>query len=107
MPAFEKLQAGDVKGALTDTNAQGYMQTGEVGELLVRGASLFAVTGFYTAWGYWRDRGNDGNVEQRAVVVEVLVPILPVRSRRYDDAFWKDLLGSKRGSGDGLKDLGF
>jgi len=32
---------------------------------------------------------------------------LPVRSRRYDDAFWKELLGSKRGKGDGLKDLGF
>ncbi|HEY5983923.1 MAG TPA: ATP-binding protein [Anaerolineales bacterium] len=32
---------------------------------------------------------------------------LPVRSRRYDDAFWKDLLGTKKGSGQGLKDLGF
>ena len=32
---------------------------------------------------------------------------LPVRSRRYDDAFWKELLGAKKGKGDGLKDLGF
>jgi len=32
---------------------------------------------------------------------------LPVRSRRYDDAFWKELLGAKRGKGEGLKDLGF
>jgi hypothetical protein len=32
---------------------------------------------------------------------------LPVRSRRYDDAFWKSLLGAKKGMGDGLKDLGF
>jgi len=32
---------------------------------------------------------------------------LPVRSRRYDDAFWKELLGAKKSKGDGLKDLGF
>jgi len=36
------------------------------------------------------------------------VPLpLPVRSRRYDDAFWKELLDAKRGKGEGLKDLGF
>lgn len=32
---------------------------------------------------------------------------IPIRSRRYDDAFWKELLGGKKGKGDGLKDLGF
>jgi hypothetical protein len=34
---------------------------------------------------------------------------LPVRSRRYDEAFWKDLLGGggKRSEGQNLKDLGF
>ena len=34
---------------------------------------------------------------------------LPVRSRRYDEAFWKELLGSKakRSEEEGLKDLGF
>jgi DNA helicase HerA-like ATPase len=34
---------------------------------------------------------------------------LPVRSRRYDDAFWKDLLGGKerRSEAENLKDLGF
>ena len=33
---------------------------------------------------------------------------LPVRSRRYDDAFWKDLLGGgKRSEAESLKDLGF
>jgi DNA helicase HerA-like ATPase len=32
---------------------------------------------------------------------------LPVRSRRYDDRFWKELLGTKMSKGDGLKDLGF
>jgi hypothetical protein len=34
---------------------------------------------------------------------------LPVRSRRYDDAFWKELLGgrAKRSEEEGLKDLGF
>lgn len=36
---------------------------------------------------------------------------IPVRSRRYDDAFWVDLLGSrapgKRGESDILKELGF
>lgn len=32
---------------------------------------------------------------------------LPVRSRRYDDAFWRELLGPRKGKGEGLKDLGF
>jgi DNA helicase HerA-like ATPase len=32
---------------------------------------------------------------------------LPVKSRRYDDAFWKDLLGARRAKGEGLRDLGF
>jgi DNA helicase HerA-like ATPase len=32
---------------------------------------------------------------------------LPVRSRRYDDAFWKELLGAKKARGEGLKDLGY
>ena len=32
---------------------------------------------------------------------------LPVRSRRYDDLFWKELLGAKKAKGEGLKDLGF
>lgn len=32
---------------------------------------------------------------------------LPVRSRRYDDQFWKELLGARKGKGEGLKDLGF
>jgi DNA helicase HerA-like ATPase len=32
---------------------------------------------------------------------------LPIKSRRYDDAFWKELLGSKRRKGAGVKDLGF
>jgi DNA helicase HerA-like ATPase len=34
---------------------------------------------------------------------------LPVRSRRYDEAFWKDLLGGKgrQSEGQNLKDLGF
>jgi hypothetical protein len=32
---------------------------------------------------------------------------LPVKSRRYDETFWKELLGAKKGKGDGLKDLGF
>ncbi len=33
---------------------------------------------------------------------------LPVRSRRYDDAFWKDLLGgNKRSKEENLKELGF
>ncbi|MBI5842188.1 MAG: ATP-binding protein [Chloroflexi bacterium] len=34
---------------------------------------------------------------------------LPVRSRRYDDAFWKELLGGggKRSEGQNLKELGF
>ena len=32
---------------------------------------------------------------------------LPVKSRRYDDAFWKELQGGKQAKGQGLKDLGF
>ncbi|HSR21761.1 MAG TPA: ATP-binding protein [Anaerolineales bacterium] len=32
---------------------------------------------------------------------------LPVRSRRYDDAFWKELLGAKKARGEGIKDLGY
>jgi DNA helicase HerA-like ATPase len=32
---------------------------------------------------------------------------LPVRSRRYDDAFWKELLGRKRSREQSLKELGF
>jgi hypothetical protein len=32
---------------------------------------------------------------------------LPIRSRRYDDAFWRELLGAGKGKGDGLRDLGF
>ena len=32
---------------------------------------------------------------------------LPVKSRRYDEAFWKELLGSAKAKKDGLKDLGF
>ena len=32
---------------------------------------------------------------------------LPVKSLRYDDAFWKELLGAKKGKGTGIKDLGF
>ncbi len=32
---------------------------------------------------------------------------LPVRSRRYDAAFWEDLLGKKRGADAALRDLGF
>jgi hypothetical protein len=32
---------------------------------------------------------------------------LPVRSRRYDDAFWKELLGSKKSEAQSLKELGF
>ena len=34
---------------------------------------------------------------------------LPVRSRRYDEAFWKELLGDKekRSEGQNMKDLGF
>jgi hypothetical protein len=33
--------------------------------------------------------------------------LLPVRSRRYDDAFWKELLGGKRSKEQNLKELGF
>jgi hypothetical protein len=36
---------------------------------------------------------------------------LPVRSRRYDDAFWKELLGKdtaiKKGAEDLIKEMGF
>jgi DNA helicase HerA-like ATPase len=32
---------------------------------------------------------------------------LPVRSRRYDEEFWKELQGGKKSKGDGLRDLGF
>ncbi|MEW6028176.1 MAG: ATP-binding protein [Chloroflexota bacterium] len=32
---------------------------------------------------------------------------LPVRSRRYDEAFWKELLGGKRSAAQNLKELGF
>ena len=32
---------------------------------------------------------------------------LPVKSRRYDEAFWKELLGATKSKKDGLKDLGF
>jgi hypothetical protein len=32
---------------------------------------------------------------------------LPVKSRRYDEAFWKELLGARGAKRDGLKDLGF
>ncbi len=32
---------------------------------------------------------------------------LPVRSRRYDEAFWKELLGSKRSQAENMKELGF
>jgi hypothetical protein len=32
---------------------------------------------------------------------------LPVRSRRYDEAFWKDLLGGKRSEAQNMKELGF
>ncbi len=32
---------------------------------------------------------------------------LPVRSRRYDDEFWKELQSGKKGKADELKDLGF
>lgn len=32
---------------------------------------------------------------------------LPVRSRRYDEAFWKELLGSKKSEAQSLKELGF
>jgi hypothetical protein len=32
---------------------------------------------------------------------------LPVRSRRYDEAFWKELLGGKRSKEQNLKELGF
>ena len=34
---------------------------------------------------------------------------LPVKSRRYDDAFWKELLGSgrKKSEAQNLKELGF
>jgi len=32
---------------------------------------------------------------------------LPVKSRRYDDAFWKELLGGKRSREQNMKELGF
>ncbi len=32
---------------------------------------------------------------------------LPVRSRRYDEKFWKELLGSKRSQAESMKELGF
>jgi DNA helicase HerA-like ATPase len=32
---------------------------------------------------------------------------LPVRSRRYDEAFWKELLGGKKSDAQSLKELGF
>ena len=32
---------------------------------------------------------------------------LPLRSRRYDDAFWKELLGAKRTKEQNMKELGF
>jgi hypothetical protein len=37
---------------------------------------------------------------------------LPIRSRRYDDVFWSQLLGSKgkgnkKGTDDNIKDLGY
>ena len=32
---------------------------------------------------------------------------LPVRSRRYDEAFWKELMGGKRSKGEDMKALGF
>jgi hypothetical protein len=32
---------------------------------------------------------------------------LPIRSRRYDETFWKELLGSKRSDAQAIKDLGF
>jgi len=32
---------------------------------------------------------------------------LPVRSRRYDDTFWKELFGGKRSEAQNLKELGF
>ena len=32
---------------------------------------------------------------------------LPVRSRRYDENFWKELLGAKKDGAQALKELGF
>ena len=32
---------------------------------------------------------------------------MAVRSRRPDDAFWKELLGATKAQGEGLKDPGF
>lgn len=32
---------------------------------------------------------------------------LPVRSRRYDEKFWKELLGNKRSQAESMKELGF
>ena len=32
---------------------------------------------------------------------------LPVRSRRYDEAFWKELLGGKKSQAESMKELGF
>jgi hypothetical protein len=32
---------------------------------------------------------------------------LPVRSRRYDDAFWKEMGGGKKSEAQNMKELGF
>jgi hypothetical protein len=32
---------------------------------------------------------------------------LPIRSRRYDDQFWKEIQGGRKAKGQGIKDLGF
>jgi hypothetical protein len=32
---------------------------------------------------------------------------LPVRSRRYDEAFWKEMGGGKKSREENLKELGF
>ncbi len=46
--------------------------------------------------------------KEEALLLGWGVPMpLPVRSRRYDDAFWKELLGGKRSQEQTLKELGY
>jgi hypothetical protein len=44
--------------------------------------------------------------EEEAVSWGVPMP-LPVRSRRYDEAFWKEMSGGKKSREENLKELGF
>jgi len=55
-------------------------------------------------------RGMLTHLQQREEVLllggSFMMP-LPVRSRRYDEKFWKELLGGKRSREESMKELGF